>query len=59
MDADNVVALVKKISPRKVLPIHHSTYELYLEPISKLAAESEGKSFALDLISVGTTVVYD
>ncbi|NQV21045.1 MAG: hypothetical protein HQ511_06480 [Rhodospirillales bacterium] len=59
MTADNVVALADEISPRKLLPIHHSTYALYLEPISELAAKSKGESYGLDLISEGTTVIYN
>ena len=59
MGARQVLAFASAVSPRKVLPIHHSTYSLYLEPISVLAGESIGKPFGLDLISEGTTVQYD
>jgi L-ascorbate metabolism protein UlaG (beta-lactamase superfamily) len=59
MGADDVVALATEIRPKKILPIHHSTYAFYLEPISELAVKSQGKPYGLDLISQGTTVQYD
>ena len=59
MRVDQVAALAEKISARKVLPIHHSTYAFYLEPVGKLAELSAGKPYGLDLISEGTTVLYD
>lgn len=58
MGADHVVTFADEIRPKKVLPIHHSTYELYLEPIWKLLKESEGKPYGLDLLSEGTTALY-
>ncbi|MBI3524895.1 MAG: MBL fold metallo-hydrolase [Betaproteobacteria bacterium] len=58
MGADQVLIFAAALSPGKVLPIHHSTYPLYLEPISRLAEKSLGKPYGLDLISVGTTVRY-
>lgn len=59
MGADDVVALADRIQPKKILPIHHSTYAFYLEPIGALAVKSAGKAYGLDLISEGTTLVYD
>ncbi|MBI3451470.1 MAG: MBL fold metallo-hydrolase [Rhodospirillales bacterium] len=59
MGAEDVVALAAEIQPRKVLPIHHSTYTLFLEPIGELAVKSIGKPYGLDLISEGTTALYD
>ncbi len=58
MGADEVVALAKMLKPKKVLPIHHSTYELYLEPIEELVSKSRGQEFGLDLISEGSTLIY-
>lgn len=58
MRADDVVRLADSLSPRKVLPIHHSTYELYLEPISALVVKSERQAYGLDLISEGATIAY-
>lgn len=59
MNAAQVAAFAAAVSARKVLPIHHSTYSLYLEPISSLAGISLGQRYGLDLISEGTTVQYD
>ena len=59
MGASDVIDMSSILLPKKVLPIHHSTYSLYLEPISQLVIDSQGKSYGLDLISEGSTVVYD
>lgn len=59
MGVKEVADFALAVSPRKVLPIHHSTYALYLEPIDELSTLSQGKPYGLDLISVGTTVTYD
>jgi len=58
MGASDVMALSSALSPQKVLPIHHSTYPLYLEPIDKLVSQSQGAKFGLDLISEGSSVIY-
>lgn len=58
MGAADVVAFAKKISPRKILPIHHSTFPLYLEPVSKLVRQGNENGLSLDLPSVGTIVRY-
>ncbi|MGK4006276.1 MBL fold metallo-hydrolase [Sorangium sp. So ce1036] len=58
MRASDVVTLARALRPRRVLPIHHSTYELYREPISELAVRSQGEAYRLDLIAAGSTVVY-
>lgn len=58
MGAEDVVKFAKAVSAKKVLPVHHSTYPLYLEPISRLAGYSAGQAFALDLVSAGTTLQY-
>jgi N-acyl-phosphatidylethanolamine-hydrolysing phospholipase D len=58
MGADDVVALAAAIRPTYVLPIHHSTYAFFREPISKLAQRSQGQPYRLDLIGAGETVVY-
>ncbi|HEY9080739.1 MBL fold metallo-hydrolase [Magnetovibrio sp.] len=59
MGADDVIELAGQVSPRKILPIHHSTYRLYLEPISRFVVQSAGQPYDLDLVSPGTTVMYD
>ena len=59
MGADHVVALAAEIRPKNVLPIHHTSYALYLEPIGELVVKSKGKPYRLDLLSEGTTSRYD
>jgi N-acyl-phosphatidylethanolamine-hydrolysing phospholipase D len=58
MGAADVVALAAEIRPRWLLPIHHSTYAFYREPISELVAKSGGKPYRL-VIAEGTTTLYD
>jgi L-ascorbate metabolism protein UlaG (beta-lactamase superfamily) len=58
MNAADVVALASEIRPKSVLPIHHSTYAFYREPISELAKQSTGGPYRLDLVPAGTTLVY-
>ena len=56
MEAEDLLPFVEKVKPMKVLPIHHSTYELYLEKISKLALKNDDNLFDMDLISEGSTL---
>jgi L-ascorbate metabolism protein UlaG (beta-lactamase superfamily) len=58
MRAADVLALAAAVRPKYVLPIHHSTYAFYREPISELARSGLGKPFRLDLVAAGSTVVY-
>ncbi|GAA0817404.1 hypothetical protein GCM10009111_18560 [Colwellia asteriadis] len=58
MGAKEVIKLVNSLEVTKVLPIHHSTYALYLEPISVLVELMQNNSVGLDLISEGSTAVY-
>lgn len=60
MGAGDVVKLTRILKPKKILPIHHSTYSLYLEPISRLVEGFNGsKLYGLDLISEGSIVRYE
>ena len=58
MGAGHVVQFTEALNPGKILPLHHSTYELYLEPIYHLAESLQGESHHLDLVSEGTTLRY-
>jgi N-acyl-phosphatidylethanolamine-hydrolysing phospholipase D len=58
MRAADVVSLAAAVHPNYVLPIHHTTYAFYREPIGALAEQSGGAPYRLDLISPGATVVY-
>jgi N-acyl-phosphatidylethanolamine-hydrolysing phospholipase D len=59
MGASDVMAFADEIRPRRILPIHHSTYAFYLEPISELVAKSKGKPYRLVIVAEGTTAIYD
>lgn len=58
MGASDVVELATKLSVEKVFPIHHTSYELYLEPINVLSETAWGKDWGLDVISEGSVLVY-
>ena len=58
MDAADVVEMVDRLRPKRVLPIHHSTFGLFLEPIWKLVQAMERHEVDLDVISEGSTVQY-
>ncbi|OKY27256.1 hypothetical protein [Thalassotalea sp. PP2-459] len=58
MAAKDVLTLVKALAITKVLPIHRSAYELYLEPISVLVELKQKNATGLDLIYEGSTAVH-
>ncbi|GAB2184481.1 MBL fold metallo-hydrolase [Roseibium sp. LAB1] len=58
MGATHTADFVDRLQPGKVLPIHHSTYALYLEPVTSLPTALAGKTQGLDLVSEGTCVSY-
>lgn len=59
MSADDVTSMAEQLNPKKILPIHHSSLALYLEPIWKLTKTLNGRKFGLDLISEGSTIRYN
>ncbi len=58
MGASDVVDMARALQPEHLLPIHHSSYALYLEPISVLAEASAGEDYQLDLPQEGVTLHY-
>jgi L-ascorbate metabolism protein UlaG (beta-lactamase superfamily) len=58
MGASDVIELATRIEAGIVLPIHHSTYDFYKEPISELVDRSRGSPFRLDMPGAGESVVY-
>lgn len=58
MGATEVVDLAGEIEPRLILPIHHSTYAFYREPISELVEKSKGLPYRL-VLAEGTTMLLD
>ena len=57
MDADEAVTLIARVRPRRVVPIHHTTFGHYREPISALAqrAAAAGLGDRLTLVPEGGT----
>ncbi|WP_102795544.1 MBL fold metallo-hydrolase [Bowmanella denitrificans] len=58
MDASDSIAAIQQLVPEHTLPIHHTTYGLYLEPISKLLAEAEKHHIQVDLPATGSWLSY-
>lgn len=58
MAATDVVAMVDRLKPKSVLPIHHSTFGLFLEPIWKLAQAMDRHEASLDVIAEGSRIQY-
>ncbi|WP_299816224.1 MBL fold metallo-hydrolase [uncultured Roseibium sp.] len=58
MGSNHVTDFVDRLKPGKILPVHHSTYALYLEPVYGLPAALENRSQGLDLVSEGTCLRY-
>ncbi|MCJ8298309.1 MAG: MBL fold metallo-hydrolase [Pseudomonadales bacterium] len=57
MGAEEVLDLMAVIKPELTIPIHHSTYQLYLEPIQVLMAKQSTVAEKLKLLSSGETYV--
>ncbi len=58
MNAKDVLEYSLFSKAKNVLPIHHSTYDLYLEPISEFQILSKHKSYNLDILKEGESIVY-
>lgn len=58
MGAKDAANLAKTLKVSSVLPIHHSTYDLYLEPIDQLPQYFNGDSAKLKMITEGQSVFY-
>ncbi|HEX8192496.1 MAG TPA: MBL fold metallo-hydrolase [Allosphingosinicella sp.] len=57
MDAADAVAFARLVRPRAVLPIHHSTFSLYREPVARFAAAAQGQPWRLHLFREGGELV--
>lgn len=58
MGAKEVLELAGLLGNPNVLPIHHSTFPLYLEPASHLIAQADVAHDRIDLIAEGSTIEY-
>jgi len=57
MGAEEVLNLMAAIKPKLTIPIHHSTYQLYLEPIQVLLDQKTSSTEKIQLLSNGETYV--
>ncbi|MDG4720259.1 MULTISPECIES: MBL fold metallo-hydrolase [Thalassospira] len=58
MGAEQVLDLSAKLDHPNILPIHHSTLPLYLEPVSRLIEQADFARNRIDLIAEGSTIRY-
>jgi L-ascorbate metabolism protein UlaG (beta-lactamase superfamily) len=58
MGASDVITLANTLNVKKVFPIHHTSYALYLEPISELSKLAGNQAWGLDILSEGSTLCY-
>lgn len=56
MGAKDVVHMANYLKVKSVMPIHHSTYSLYLEPIDQLVKLAKDQKWTLDAITVGSVL---
>jgi len=59
MGAEEVLDLIAVIKPKLTIPIHHSTYQLYLEPIQVLLDKQSTVTEKIQLLSSGETYIVD
>jgi len=57
MDANDILPFVAALKPKQILPIHHTTYDLFLEPIAELVSHNNDGSMPLDVIASGSTIL--
>ncbi|MFV1851926.1 MAG: MBL fold metallo-hydrolase [Thalassospira sp.] len=58
MGAEQVLQMADTLGQPNILPIHHSTYPLYLEPVSRLIEQTDFAQTRIDLIAEGSTIAY-
>ncbi|MFS4579931.1 MBL fold metallo-hydrolase [Phaeobacter sp. C3_T13_0] len=59
MDADDLLPFVATIQPKQILPVHHTTYDLFLEPIADLMAHNTDGALPLDVLASGSSLLLD
>lgn len=58
MGADDAIKFAKRLNVNNILPIHHSTYELYLEPIVKLVDKAKKeRELQVTILKEGETTI--
>lgn len=59
MRAEQALQMAEALGQPNILPIHHSTYPLYLEPVSRLIEQTDFAQTRIDLIAEGSTIAYN
>jgi L-ascorbate metabolism protein UlaG (beta-lactamase superfamily) len=57
MGAREALSFARAVEPKRVLPIHHSTFSLYREPIDRFARAAKGQKWKLDMVDEGEELV--
>jgi len=58
LGADDIIDTINFLKAKRTLPTHHSTYALYLEPISVLVDKAQVHDVAVDVIAEGSWISY-
>lgn len=59
MNAEDLLPFVAAILPKQILPVHHTTYNLFLEPIAELMAHNKDGAIPLDVMASGSTLLLE
>lgn len=59
MNVKDTISMAKNLDIRRILPIHHSTLELYQEPIDQIVPLARKAGIRLDLISEGSILLLE
>ena len=57
MGAREAVSFARAVEPKAVLPIHHSTFSLYREPIERFERSAKGEPWKLEMLQEGGELV--
>lgn len=53
MDSNDAMMAIEQLQPERTLPIHHSTYDLFIEPVSVLMDKAVAADVYVDVIAPG------
>lgn len=59
MNARQAIEFTRLVAPRAVLPIHHSTFSLYREPITDFLEAAHGQTWDVLSLEEGTSIVIE
>lgn len=53
MDSNDAMMAIEQLQPERTLPIHHSTYDLFIEPVSVFMDKAVAADVYVDVIAPG------